>query len=75
MISRIYILHIEKKNFMEYKAGNKNLTPLYVKKKILSLKVWEKILAQTKSRIPSFKSRMVVLLTVFARPDTNTTKP
>ena len=33
---------------MEYKAGNKNLTPLYVKKKILSLKVWEKILAQTK---------------------------
>ena len=60
---------------MEYKAGKKNLTLLYVKKKILSLQVWENILTQTKSRIPPFKSRMVVPLTVFTRPDTNTTKP
>ena len=31
---------------------------MYVKEKILSLKVWEKILTQTKSRIPPFKSRI-----------------
>ena len=46
----------KKKSFVEYKPGNKNLTPMYVKEKILSLKVWEKILTQTKSRIPTFKS-------------------
>lgn len=48
----------KKKSFVEYKPGNKNLTPMYVKEKILSLKVWEKILTQTKLRIPPFKSRI-----------------
>lgn len=31
---------------------------MYVKEKILSLKVWEQILTQTKSRIHPFKSRI-----------------
>ena len=33
----------------------KNLTPLYVRKKILSLAVWKKILTQIKSLIPLLK--------------------
>ena len=40
---------------MAYKAGNKNLTPLYVKKKILSLKVWEKFLPKPNHAYPHLK--------------------